>query len=455
MCPDVEATEPGQCPKCNMDLVPKVVEASPEHADHGEEAPQWTCGMHPSIRSEQPGKCPVCNMDLVPVGKGAASGLIELDAEKASLAGLEHAEATYMPLVKKIWAVGEVDYDETRVEHIASRIPGRIEDLSVDFTGAQVSRGDVLLTIYSPQLITALREYQRSLERAAGGGAGAEELAESSRRKLVLWGLTDQEIDRVASLDEIPDEIPVRSPIDGTVIERTATEGKYVKEGENLYVIADLSSVWITSRVYEEDISYIEPGDEVTIVADAFPKDEFPGRVSYIDAYLDKHTRTLGVRVDAENPDEKLKPGMYARASFEIPLSREEGFFYTCPMHPDVVSAAPGECPDCGMFLERVEGGRVLAVPRDAVVRAAKASVVYVRRGEWSYEPRQVKLGEAASLKGDGGGSYYHVLDGLMPGDVVVTRGSFLLDSQARLTGQAASAYGGALSVEPGSGHQH
>jgi len=459
MCPDVEASEPGRCPTCGMNLVPKVAEAEPAagHSGHARtnEVREWTCGMHPSIRSQQPGKCPVCNMDLVPVEKGETGGLVELDAGRAELAGLEHAEVTYLPLIKRIWAVGEVDYDETRVENIASRVPGRIEDLRVDFTGARVSRGDVLLTIYSPELITAFKEYKRSLERGGGSGAGAGALAGSSRRKLLLWGLTEEEIDGLAAMDEIPDEIPVRSPIAGTVIERNAAEGEYVKEGENLYIIADLSGVWIMSRVYEEDIAFIEPGDPVTIAAEAFAGEEFQGRVTYIDPYLDRHTRTLGVRVDAENPGQKLKPGMYARASFETPLNREKGHFYTCPMHPEVVSTGPGECPICGMFLEKVEGGRVLAVPREAVVHAGKAYVVYVRRGEWSYEPRQVSLGELGSLRGGEGGSYYEVLDGLMPGDVVVARGAFLVDSQARLTGQATSAYGGAMSVEPAGGHHH
>ena len=458
MCPGVTAAEPGKCPECNMDLVPQEAEAGPEHGhpDRSAEphAPEWTCGMHPSIRSEQPGKCPICNMDLIPVEKAEAGGLVELDAEKARLGGIEHAEVEYLPLMKEIWAVGEIDYDETRVEHIASRVRGRIEDLRVDFTGARVSKGDVLLTIYSPQLITTFEEYKRSLERNRGtAGAGMQGIAESSRRKLLLWGISEEEIDYMVSLPEIPEQIPVRSPMDGTVIERTATEGEYVKEGENLYVIADLSSAWIMARVYEEDVSYIETGDAVIIVAEAFPNEEFTGSVSYIDPYLDRHTRTLGVRVEARNPDGKLKPGMYVRVTFEVPLSREKGAFYTCPMHPEVISGKPGECPECGMFLEKVEGGRVLAVPRDAVIRAAKAAVVYVRRGEWSYEPRQLRLGEAGSLRGERGGSYYHVLEGLMPGDRVVTNGSFLVDSQARLTGQAASAYGGALSVEPGHAH--
>gem|GEM_PF-1597646 len=494
MHPDAVSEEPGKCPICNMDLVlaergADVDVHTDQHMQGGADSmhetqddigvrdrerqsmeragdlQEWTCGMHPSIRSAQPGKCPICNMDLVPVEKGAGDGLVEIDPDRARLVGLEHAGVEYMPLVKRFWAVGEVEYDETRVVEMASRIPGRIEDLKVDFTGARVARGDVLLTIYSPQLITALDEYQHALESGRGSGrdsgtdsgrssgrSGSRAIAESARRKLVLWGLSEKEIDVLMSGEEMPVEIPVRSPIAGIVIERMAAEGEYVMEGENLYVIADLSRVWIMTRVYEEDIRHVTEGDEVRIVADAFPNEGFHGRVGFVDPYMDGKTRTLGVRVEVENMGEKLKPGMYARATFEAPLSREEGMFYTCPMHPEIISQGPGECPKCGMYLEKVEGGRVLAVPKAAVIRAGKASVVYVRKGEWVYEPRQIEVGDAASLRGDDGADYYQVLDGLMPGDVVVTAGSFLVDSQARLTGQAVSAYGGALSAEP---HQH
>jgi Cu(I)/Ag(I) efflux system membrane fusion protein len=474
MHPEVVSDSPGVCPICNMNLVEvetgehgendaattqhaeeHAQEQAQEHAGHEMQpdsvsgVEEWTCGMHPSIRSSEPGKCPICNMDLVPVEKSEVGSLLEIGAREAELAGLEHAEVRYLPLVRRIWTVGEVEYDETRVEHVASRVPGRIEDLRVDFTGAKVSAGDVLLTMYSPQLVTALEEYRRSL---AGSGAGARSLAESARRKLLLWGISERELTKLASDEALSVEVPVRSTIGGTVIEKSAAEGGYVKEGENLYTIADLSTVWVMSRVFEDDIPYVSVGDVVDLTGDALPEGNFQGTVAYIDPYLDPKTRTLGIRVEAENQGEILKPGMYVRGSLEVGLGRDRGTYYTCPMHPAVVSDTPGECPECGMFLEKVEGGRVLAVPKDAVINVAEVSVVYVRKREGAYEPRQVSLGEVATIRNDGEGEYYQVLDGLMPGEVVATKGSFLLDSEARLTGQACSAYGGALTVDQ---HQH
>jgi Cu(I)/Ag(I) efflux system membrane fusion protein len=392
-------------------------------------------------------------MDLVPVTKDD-SGALKVNPETVRLVGVGVGEVDYLPLVRTIWTVGKVDYDETRVKYVASRVQGRVERLHIDFQGSKVIKGEPLLAIYSPDLVTALEEYRASL-RADAATASIGALARSAEMRLKLWGLDEREIRQLLASDAASAyEIPVRSPISGTVIEKNVFEGKYVKEGENLYVVADLSRVWITAEVYEGDIADVMLGDMVMVTARAHPHEMFHGKVAFIDPYVNEHTRAAGIRIEVNNADEKLKPGMYVEAKLEVPVRRDEGVFWICPMHPDVVAKGPGECPECGMFLEKVAAGTVLAVPRGAVIHTADVAQVYVERDEGIYEVRQVELGEVSTVKG-GGGEYYPVRDGLFAHERVVTDASFLIHSQARLTGKAASAYGGALDVETPVIHQH
>jgi Cu(I)/Ag(I) efflux system membrane fusion protein len=470
MHPEVISDEPGQCPDCNMDLVPMEKHhdrtgavgstEGTQHAGHGQVS-EWTCGMHPAIRSEEPGKCPICNMDLVPV-TGGDTDAVTISQEMLDVVGADHATVQYLPLAKVITAVGRVEYDERLVRHVASRVPGRVEKLYADFAGVEVSRGEPLLAIYSPELITALEEYRTAsaaARRGTSGGAvatgtGLKALAEAAKTRLRLWGLDDREITEAAGSG--PDDaytVLIRSPISGTVTEKKVFEGKYVKEGEGLYVVADLSRVWVTGDVYEDDIAHVSEGDMVMAVATAYPKEMFHGKVAFVDPFIDRKTRAARVRLEIANPDQKLKPGMFVETTLEIPVSREERDFWTCPMHPDVIESGPGECPDCGMFLEKVTGGQALGVPRDAVVFAGDLPVVYVERSAGTYEPRPVVIGEVASVPGSEG-LHYHILDGLTVGERVITDASFLIHSQARLTGKAASAYGGALQVDA-PGHRH
>ena len=451
-CPDVRSAEPGVCPKCNMRLTPAGEKGGIKKVDEGA-AEEWTCGMHPAIRSEEPGKCPICNMDLIPVAKDD-SGALRVNPETVRLVGVGVGEVDYLPLVRAIWTVGKVDYDETLVKHVASRVQGRVERLFIDFQGSKVSKGEPILSVYSPELVTALEEYRASL-RADAATASIEALARSAEMRLKLWGLDDREIKHLLGADVASAyEIPVRSPISGTVIEKNVVEGKYVKEGENLYVVADLSRVWITAEVYEDDIADVMLGNMVMVTARAYPREVFHGKVAFIDPYLNEHTRAAGIRIEVNNPDERLKPGMYVEAVLEVPVNRDETVHWICPMHPDVVARGPGECPECGMFLEKVAAGLVLAVPKVAVVHTADLAQVYVERREGVYEVRRVELGQVSSVK-EGTGEYYPVLDGLSAHERVVTEASFLIHSQARLTGKAASAYGGALGVEAPVLHQH
>jgi Cu(I)/Ag(I) efflux system membrane fusion protein len=470
-CPEVRSAEPGICPECNMRLIPAGPKESDGHhhemessqanpASGGQaQGQEWTCGMHPAIRSEEPGKCPICNMDLVPVS-GGETDVVTVGRDMLDVVGAEHATAKYLPLIKVIRTVGRVEYDERLVKHVASRIPGRVEKLHADFVGVEVSRGAPLLSIYSPELITALTEYRTAVAAAqqrgtgVGAGNGLGALAEAARTRLHLWGLDDREIAEATSRGADGSySILVRSPISGTVTEKKAFEGKYVKEGEGLYVIADLSTVWVIADVYEDDIARVAENDKVMATARAYPGEMFHGKVAFVDPFINEKTRAARVRMEIANGGRRLKPGMFVDATLDIPVSRQQADFWTCPMHPDVIEAGPGECPECGMFLEKITGGHALAIPRDAVIFAGERPVVYVARSAESYEPRPVLLGDVATVPGSGI-AYYHVIDGLMAGERVITDAGFLVHSQARLTGQAASAYGGALQVEA-PGHSH
>jgi len=329
----------------------------------------WTCGMHPSVRADEPGKCPICNMDLVPVRseEGAHRGhaTLTLSERARQLAGVKTSPVQYLSLERIIRAVGRLEYDERNRTHIAAWISGRVDRLFVDFTGAQVRAGEPLLWIYSPELVTAQEEYLLSLETAervqdspvAEAVANARDLAESSRKKLILMGLTEKQIEELEKEGAAQSHAVIVAPTSGTVIHKGVQEGQYVKQGQHLFEIADLSGLWMMADIFETDLDLIEPGQKVEVTASAFPGETFHGLVSFVDPFLDPSTRSVQVRVEMPNSKGRLKPGLSVDARMRAPLAREGADFYSCPMHPEVVSDEPGECPECGMFLEKVAGG--------------------------------------------------------------------------------------------------
>lgn len=440
----------------------EVAKAEKSKKEQKREILYWTCGMHPSVRSNKPGKCPICNMDLVPVykeegipGEGVVS--LKLSPRAKKLASVRNFEVGYFPLAKEIRTVGRIDYDERRQAYVASRVPGRIDKLFVDFTGVTVKKGDPLVWLYSPALVSTQEEYLlalETLEKVKGSHIqevieNAESLLKSTKRRLLLWGITENQVKELEKKKKAETHMTIYAPISGTVIHKIALEGKYVKEGENIYHIADLSNVWMLADIYEEDISWIRLWQEVEITSVAYPGDVFRGKVSFINPYLDEKTRSVKIRIDVPNPNEKLKPGMYVDALIKAPISGRKGVYYTCSMHPEVVAKNPGECPKCGMYLKKVEGDLVLAVPKSAVLDVGMRKLVYIDKGEGRYEAREVKLGpEAEAMIEERKEKFFPVLEGLAEGDKVVTRANFLIDSQAQLTGEAAGAYGGALEVE-------
>ena len=419
----------------------------------------WTCSMHPQFKLPKPGKCPICAMDLIPMDESGSSDsgpTLTLSEAAAKLAEIQTAR------VKRDWAeaelrfVGKVAFDETRVKTITSWVPGRLDRLFVDYTGVAVRKGDHLVEIYSPELITAQEELlqaMRSVEELKGGPServleSARASVKAARERLELLGVTAEQLASLERTKTVSDHLTIFAPRGGIVVHKNAMEGSYVKTGSPIYRIADLSVVWVNLEAYESDLAWLRFGQAVSFRTEAFPGEEFEGRISFIDPILDDRTRTVMVRVNVPNADGRLKPGMFVRATVLARMS-EGGVVmdptladkWISPMHPEIVKDEPGDCDVCGMPLVQAESlglastttGSVrlpLLVPSSAVLLTGKRAVVYVRTSSEQeppkFEGRVIRLGARA-------GEHYVVRGGLKQGEIVVTHGAFKIDSALQI----------------------
>jgi Cu(I)/Ag(I) efflux system membrane fusion protein len=442
----------------------------------------YTCGMHPSVRVSPEDyekgntSCPICQMDLVPVyedkaGMEMESGkyegheegevLVRLSARAQTLAQVKAEEIQFRHLFKEITTVGQIDYDERKMALVAAWIPGRIDKLFVDYTGLTVKKGTPLVSLYSPDLVTTQEEYLlalETLEKVKNSGneetlRGARALVDASKKRLLLWGIHEDQVKEIENRKKASTHMTIFAPIGGTVIQKNALEGKYVKQGENLYQIVDLSNLWILADIYESDMSSIQKGQRVEVTSVAYPGEKFTGKIAFIDPYLNPKTRTVKVRVDVPNAELKLKPGMYVDVSISAHI--HEGIkstpkvVYTCPMHPEIVADKQEDCPICGMDLvEKVQApaGTILAVPKEAVLDTGTRKLVYVEMEKGIYSAREVAVG-AESLAEINGQKrkFFAVISGLAGGTRVVSQANFLIDSQSQITGQAEAVYSGAI----------
>lgn len=438
-----------------------VADHSHAAAEAGDQILYWTCSMHPQIKLPDPGKCPICFMDLIPVRAGEEAvdpnaPRLALSERARQLARVETSPVELRNVSLDVRMVGKVMPDETAITQVSSYIPGRLDRLYVDYTGILVRKGDHLAEIYSPELLVAQREYLlglEAIERAGrAGGSEAEKstasaLLEAAQRKLELWGIPKDQIEALARHRRPSDHMRIDAPLEGWVIERYGYEGMYVETGTKLFTLADLRNVWVMLDAYELDIGYVRLGQEVEFETEAFTGQVFKGQVAYVDPVLNPSTRTVKVRLNVANPDLKLRPEMFVRARLKAHLG-EGGMVveqalagkWICPMHPEVVKDAPGQCDKCGMDLVKAETlgyvstgaapDKLLTVPRTAVLLTGKRAVVYVEQkkddGTPVYEGRVVKLGPRA-------GDYYVVESGLQEGERVVTRGALMIDSALQI----------------------
>lgn len=437
---------------------------APETPAAAAEDALWTCSMHHQIKRDKPGKCPICAMDLIPVSqlKGkddAGPRELAMTEEGRKLAGIRTVPVERRLVEAEIRLVGKIDYDETRKKTLAAWFPGRIDRLYVDYTGVEVKAGDHLAHVYSPELLTAQKELLSAIK------FGSE--VETIRDKLRLWGLSAEKIRAIEERGETSDRMDIDSPLGGVVIQKYVKEGDYRKTGEPLFEIADLSRVWVQLEAYESDLPWLRYGQTVTFEGEALPGKTFEGIVAFISPVLDPATRTVKVRVNAENPGYQLKPGLFVRAVVRSTIADlgkvvapELKGKWISPMHPEIIRDEPGNCPICGMKLVKAEdlGYTVvneaaeqlpLVIPASSALQTGKRAVVYVElpdRPQPTFEGREVVLGARA-------GDFYIVEEGLAEGERIVTEGNFKIDSALQIVAKpsmmAPEGGGG------GGGHQH
>ena len=428
-----------------------------EHQEHSQLTPPegavgratvWTCSMHPQIRLPKPGKCPICFMDLVPLASeegtpaDVKSVTYTMSDVAKKLAEVETAEVRRSQARVVIRMVGMVFEDETRIASLTSRVDGRLDEIYVNFTGEGVERGQPMVKIWSPTLIKSQVELFEALRYEEPD----PEVVRGAEEKLIQQGLTREQVEQIKREHKPISNVILKAPISGTVMKRMAVLGQFVKEGSEMYTINDLSKVWVKMDAYESDLPWIRYGQDVTFTSPAVPGRQFKGKVLFIDPTLDGKTRSVKIRVEAENPDLLLKPGMFVSAELEAEIDAAGRIIksewvgkYICPVHPrDNPSSEPGTCPDSNMPLKPASAFGYapdeapmlpLVIPATAPLITGKRAVVYVElpgTDRPTYELREVVLGPRAA-------DYYVVYKGLKEGERVVTRGNFKIDSAMQI----------------------
>lgn len=399
----------------------------------------YSCSMHPQIRQPEPGNCPICGMKLEPVQAGAAENprLLELSPAAQALADVQTTVVKRQPAIREVDLFGVINTDDTRVATVTARFPGRIEKLFVNFAGTRVRKGEHLAEIYSDSLVEAQSELIGAL-RFEDNDASAEGIKE----RLRLWDIPEDQIELIDSTRKPVYRVRIDSPAGGVVTQLDVREGDYVETGSRLFEVTDLSQLWVHLDAYETDLPWLRYGQHVDLRAKAYPGEVFSGTIAFIQPVLDRETRTVKVRVNVSNTEGKLRPGMFVRGEVDAHLGDGGQVVapslagkYIGPMHPEIVSDTPGNCPICGMPLEPASelgyaaydpGEPPLMVPASAVLRTGSRAVVYVEEQNGQYVGLEIELGPRA-------GDYFVVKAGLAEGDRVVTNGAFRLDSELQI----------------------
>ena len=404
----------------------------------------WTCSMHPLIQQPNSGDCPICGMDLIPLinDSGADDGprTLSMSDSSRALADIQTTLVKQEYPVAEVRLVGQLDYDETLEKSLTARFPARIDELFVNFSGIPVKAGEHLAKVYSPDLLLAQRELLTAYRADPDGS-----ITGVAKEKLRLWDLLPVQIDEIIERNEAKDHFVLKAPIGGVVVAKNVKEGDYVKTGEVLFRIVDLSNLWAELDAYESDLPWLRYGQDVVFSVEGVPGESFLGQISFIEPEVNRKTRTVAVRVNVPNPDGRLKPGMFVRSIVAARLAVGGKVYapeftgkWISPMHPEVVKDGPGQCDVCGMDLVPAESlGYVdhasepapVIVPSSAVLQTGKRAVVYVEKPNAerpTYDGREIVLGPRA-------GDNYIVISGLESGDRVVTNGAFKIDSALQI----------------------
>lgn len=395
-----------------------------EGAAEGSEKVMYNCAMHPSYISDKPGKCPFCGMDLTPmkahakapdsgpgsVPAGMPARVVRIDPATVQNIGVRTEPVGKREMSAEIRTSGRIAVDETRQFSINARVMGWAEKLYAASTGQPVRKGQPLLDLYSPELVSTQEEYLQALRYVrnlnlsrtsgppgAGGHASearraASDLLESSRRRLLNWDFPESGIKSLESRGTVERTVPILSPANGVVLEKMVMQGQNVTPGMPLYRIADLSKVWVVASIYQADLARVKVGSPAGITLSYLPGKDFKGKVAFVSPVLDPQTRTAEVRVEVANTAAlDLKPEMFASVTLRPPASVA-----------------------------------VVAVPEQAIIRTGKRNIAIVALGDGYFEPRDVLLGRVAE-------GYAEVLEGLKEGETLVVSSQFLIDSESNL----------------------
>ena len=390
------------------------VEITEQHDHEGETI--WTCSMHPQIRMDKPGKCPICGMELIPLAEEeqteeeTSPDEIKMTPSAIALANIETVKVKKGIPERTVYLLGTVQPDERNIAELTARFGGRIEKLYVNFTGQNVRQGERLATIYSPELIAA----QRELIEAAKYKSVNPAFYKSARTKLKLWDLTDAQIDGLENSGKTQHYFDLLSPITGTVTKRDVAIGDYVKVGSPMFEVINLRKVWVMFDAYENDLPWIQTGDEMDFTIQSLPGKTYKAKVKYIDPFIDPKTRVAKVRVELKNPDLSLKPEMYA----------------------------------AGILKSKMKQTNDLLIPNTSILWTGKRAVVYVKvpnRKQPTFVYREIVLGPEA-------GNFYVVSSGLKEGEEIVMNGVFSVDAAAQLAGKPSmmNPEGGKVNTMPG-----
>lgn len=398
----------------------------------------WTCSMHPQVQLPKPGKCPICSMDLIPLVSGDDGSLdprqLRMTPNAAQLARIQTEPVRRALAEAEVRMYGQIAYDETRLSYITAWVAGRVDGLYIDYTGAEVKKGDPLLSLYSPTLLSAQEELIQAVRVVAQESTGgltrsiAEATVKAAREKLRLYGLKAGQIDKIASSDVAEDHVTIYSPASGIVIHKIALEGMYVKPGTQLFTIADLSKLWVMFEAYETDLLWLVLGQKVSFTSRAFPGEQFEAVITFIDPILDPKARIARVRAEVDNSRGRLKPDMFAQGIVRSMINAKG----------EVITAD-----------QVVSDELPLLIPASAPLTTGKRAVVYVELPQDDgrlFEGRIIELGPRA-------GEFYIVREGLFEGERVVTNGAFKIDAELQIRAKPSmmSPDGGA----PPPGHDH
>ena len=411
MHPTYTSDRPGDCPICNMKLVPIKQDgakppASTDKKETSSASGEYHCPNHPDFIFDKPGVCGICDTKLVPVKSEGTTAeteatpgrtMVGISPAKQQLIGLRTARVAKRELSRTVRGTAVVEHDETRSARVAPRFNGWVRKLQVNYTGQHVHKDEPLFTVYSPDLVATESEYLLVWKQFAAlkPDASATQrdslraLLDSSRRRLVLWEIGEEEIRSLEQRGTPSDEVIFRAPVSGHVLTKNAVEGKAFMMGETLYEIADLSRIWVRASVFDEDLPLLQIGQTAMIDFPYLGK-SVESKITFFYPHIDPQTRRAQVRFELDNPDHTFRPDQWANVEIKVPL------------------------------------GEKLVVPASAVIDTGERFVAFVPREDNHMEPRALKIGVRTD-------DWWEVLSGLKEGEKVVTRALFLVDSESQL----------------------